>query len=168
MTRRPQLISTLLCYVSGAALTVGVWTSPQRSGHSLDPALGFLVRLGLWFRLIFGIESASSEICAYSEPDFPTSRHQRRADRHRAKCRASARKHPAHDLEMIMRFVPDASGRGLTLNQYRERFTRISVMGRALIYCGFFSQLKWLRRYRTSSAVIQNPSASCQAPLRPD
>jgi len=165
--RRLTLTSTLLQNVSGAALTVGVWTSPRREVETSASALGLLARFGIWLRLIFGLSSERYDIIAQAEPDFTPSRHQLRAAAHRQKRHKSGRKYPAHDLEMLMGFVP-GSRRGLHLNQYRERFTRLSVLGRAVIYSGFFRLLKWLRPHRRSHAVIQNALALCQAPLRPD
>ena len=167
MTRRPRLTSTLLLYVSGAALTVGGWTSPRHMCESPEAALSLLARFGIWLSLIFGLSSKRYSLRAVAEPDYTLSRHQLRAAAHRRKRHVSGRKRPAHDLEMLMGFVPGCR-LGLTLNQYRERFTRLSVLGRVRVYAGFFRRLKWLRLHRVCCAVIQNKLALCQAPLRPD
>ncbi len=165
MTRRPTLKLTLLRNVSGAALTVGVWTSPCREAESSEGALSLLARFGIWLRLIFGLHTERYIIKAESEPDYNPTRHQKRAETHRRKRHLSGRKHPAHDLEMLMCFAPGSRG-GLTLNQYRERFTRISVMGRTQIYGGFFARLSRLRRAAMHAVLGIGPL--CQAPLRPD
>jgi len=172
MTRRSTLKLTLLRNVSGAALTVGVWTSPCREAESSDSALSLLARFGIWLRLIFGLHSERYDIKAAPEPDYNPSRHQKRAETHRRKRHISGRKHPAHDLEMLMCFAP-GSRRGLTLNQYRERFTRISVMGRTQIYARLFMRrLGNFIRARCSlihaEALSGSQSSICQDPLRPD
>jgi len=173
MTRRSQLISTLLGYVSGAALTVGVWTSPRLKSNTPEATLGFLARLGLWLRLVLGLGSEAYEIVATPEPTYTPSRHQLRAYAHRLKRRETARKLPAHDLEMLMRFVPGC-WRGLTLNQYRERLTRMSVMGRIQVYSRLFYRRRPIYNRNRQSLDIINLGAKlcrtslCQAPLWPD
>jgi len=72
-----------------------------------------------------------------------------------------------------MRFAPDASGLGLTLNQYRERFTRLSFMGRTEIYWAFFQGRQSLnqrvrRRVSLRGAMGLGRDVGCGAPLSPD
>ena len=102
MTRRPRLTSTLLLYVSGAALTIGVWTSPRHMCESPEAALSLLARFGIWLRLIFGLSSERYSLRAVAEPDYTLSRHQLRAAAHRRKRHVSGRKRPAYNLVMLL------------------------------------------------------------------
>jgi hypothetical protein len=171
MTRRPQLTSTLLDHVSVGALTVGVWVSPKENNTGSEARLGLLARFGMWLRLIFGFGGDPDRLEAVPEPHYHLSRHQQRAAARRRKRQVSGRKCPAHDLEMLMRFAPGAR-RGLTLNQYRERFTRLAVIGRMAIYFGYFNR-RFQRRagadpHAQDSLSPRSEIALCQAPLHPD
>ena len=135
-------------------------------------AYGLVARVRLWLRLIFGFGLPRCESVSLPRDDNSASRSKRRAFAHRARRRASARKAPAHDLEMLMAFVPGAR-RGLTLNQYRERFARISVLGRAAIYHNFVKRR--IRRQRIVRMRMTLPGSMgagrgglCAAPLWPD
>jgi len=172
--RHASLKQTLLRGVSLAVVHVASRMSPVReTAPSFERGTdGFLARIGLWLRLIFGLGAPRCESVSLPQEDYAMTRHRRRAFAHRAKRRASARKAPAHDLEMLMGFVPGAR-RGLTLNQYRERFTRISVLGRAGIYYNFL--MHRLRRQRSVRVwqTLRQPidsgrCVSCSAPLWPD
>jgi hypothetical protein len=76
-------------------------------------------------------------------------------------------------LEILMRFAPDRKGRGLTLNQYRARFTRLSVLGWSQIYHLVFRRVK-LRIFavqkRRALFATSWPLGftHCAAPLSPD
>ena len=172
MTRRSTLKLTLLQNVSGAALTVGVWTSPCRDAEISEAALSLLARFGIWLRLIFGLHSERYIIKAVVEPDYNSTRHQIRTEAHRRKRNITGRKHPAYDLEMLMHFAPGCRP-GLTLNQYRDRFTRLSILGRVQIYSGFFKRLTRqldhvLCRTAAQGGLYIGRNALCQAPLHPD
>ena len=101
-------------------------------------ALSFLMRVRLWLKLVFGLTERSCGVMSRPDTAYRMTRRKRRAFSHCAKRRENARKAPAHDLEMLMSFVPGARD-GLTLNQYRELLGRISVLGRAQIYHWFFT-----------------------------
>ena len=172
MTRPSTFRSIKLNYVSSAALTIGVWESPRETVHSGEAVLGFLARLGLWLRLIFGRGAPACKTIDLPEEDLAVNRAKRRAFVHRAKRRSSARKVPAHDLEMLMRFVPGAR-RGLTLNQYRERLTRISVLGRTQIYiralsCCVCCLRQFMAHLDVPTRIALQCGALCAAPLWPD
>jgi hypothetical protein len=96
--------------------------------------LSFLAWVNLWIRLALGLEiEADGPRAEFVKFDVPRIRP-------RQVKAAAVRRPPARNLEALMRFVPGAR-RGLTLNQYRERLTRISVLGRFQIY-------HWLSRRR--------------------
>ena len=172
--RDALLKQSLLRGVSLAAVHVASSVSPVRE---VQPSVererfGFLARISFWLRLIFGLGAPRCESVSLPQEDYAPSRGKRRAFAHRAKRRASARKAPAHDLEMLMGFVPGAR-RGLTLNQYRERFTRISVLGRAVIYRQFLRyrvKRQWIVRVRLKlcGAMGLGRGAACAAPLWPN
>ena len=173
--RDASLKQNFLRGVSLAAVHVASSVAPM---HEAAPSVecgssSFLARIGLWLRLIFGLGAPRCESMSLPQEDYTASRSKRRAFAHRVRRRASARKAPAHDLEMLMAFVPGARG-GLTLNQYRERFTRISVLGRAVIYHTFLTRRirRRLRLVRTRltlrGAMGLGQKALCSAPLWPD
>jgi len=172
--RDASLKQKFLRGVSLAAVHVASSVSPM---HEAAPSLedgtsGFLARIGLWLRLIFGLGAPRCESVSLPQEDYAASRRKRRAFAHRAKRRASARKAPAHDLEMLMAFVPGAR-RGLTLGQFRERFTRISVLGRVGIY-HHFMRFRVRRQRIVRARMILRGSMGlgrggvCAAPLWPD
>ena len=177
--RQASLKQTLLRGVSLMAVhwaTVYVVSSVspvRRAAPSFEcGAYGLVARVRLWLRLIFGFGLPRCESVSLPRDDNSASRSKRRAFAHRARRRASARKAPAHDLEMLMAFVPGAR-RGLTLNQYRERFARISVLGRAAIYHNFVKRR--IRRQRIvrmrmtlRGSMGVGSGALCAAPLWPD
>jgi len=73
---------------------------------------------------------------------------------------------------MLMSFAPGCR-RGLTLNQYRERLTRISVLGRAKIYRQFMTHRTRLYRIVRVRITLRSSmnigcKALCRAPLWPD
>ena len=119
------------------------------------------------------IRYRSDEARYYLRPAQKRSRHQVRAAKHRYARRASGRKHPAYDLEMLMPLVPDRARKGLRLNQYRERLTRISVLSRLQIYrpLGAYRKslrLKLLRGLGVVNNVARSYEGHCAAPLKPD
>ena len=130
---------------------------------SLKLPLTLLAWMQMWLRLVLGLEVGSTRgqgtIAA-----TPISYRQVEPE--------TLDKPAAHNLEALMRFAPDVAGRGLTLNQYRERFTRLSVLGRIRIYGGLFMTLGRRRRRRRfvrgSAAKPNNRLRYCHAPLRPD
>ena len=163
-----------LAAVHVAALHVTSGVSPfSEAAHSFERGVSsLLARVGLWLRLIFGLGAPRCESVSMPQDDYSASRQKRRAFAHRVKRRASARKAPAHDLEMLMPFVPSAR-RGLTLNQYRERFTRISVLGRAAIYHNFVRRRMRRQRIVRMRMTLRGSmglgsGALCAAPLWPD
>ncbi len=183
MTRpAPTLTHLLLCTVSHGALDwslmVGVEHAQAPLPQTPSPqepvaALGLLARLRIWLRLIFGGGDVQAEPAPHQRDRAALSRHQRRTQSHRQKRHVHARKPPAHDLEILMRFAPDRHGRGLTLNQYRARFTRLSVLGWIQIYHLAFRRVKLrifaLQRRRAFFAVSwPHGFAHCAAPLSPD
>jgi len=102
---------------------------------------------------------------------FGVSRHQLRAESHRN--RRTGKKPPARDLEALMGFVPNAAGDPLSLNQYRERFTRLSSMGRFQIYNWLYYRYEFWRlgaiaRLNALGVFTHANDSGCQAPLRPD
>ena len=180
MTRRRPLSLIMKTTVSHAALdyaghpfifTVGL---DRNYGASLEAAqipankpLAFLAWVHMWLRLALGLEpimdGARTDYITLAEPRF----------HHRQVNPKAVRKYPARNLEALMRFAPDASGLGLTLNQYRERFTRLSFMGRTEIYWAFFQgrpslHHRVLGRLRLRGAMGLGRGVGCGAPLSPD
>lgn len=132
-----------------------------------DKPLSFLARVQMWLLLALGLESVPdntrSDFIKFNVPRI----------HHKQVNLKNLRKSPAHNLEALMRFAPDAAGRGLTLNQYRERFTRLSVIGRARIYSYFMSycmgrKSRIRRRLRLRRAIGFGRDVRCGAPLSPD
>ncbi len=154
------------------ALDVEGYGQPSVRIASEAGTLSFIRRVHLWLKLVFGLCGQGCAVTSRPGSHLTMARQKRRAFSHRAKRRANARKAPAHDLEMLMSFVPSARG-GLTLNQYRERLGRISVLGRAQIYHRFLthrvSRSRILRlRARLRSSMGAGCPALCSAPLSPD
>ena len=180
MTRRRPLSLIMKTTVSHAALdyaghpfifTVGLDRNYEASLETAQmPAnkpLAFLAWVHMWLRLALGLDplthEARADYITLQEPRF----------HHRQVNPKAVRKHPARNLEALMRFAPDASGLGLTLNQYRERFTRISAMGRVRIYKNFLRyRPSFYQRVRVRitlrGAMGWGRIARCGAPLSPD
>ena len=148
-----------------------VWALAAGRPVKTEAVLGVLARIGLWLRLFFcgGDVTVTAPL---ARPEAEPSRRQSRSYARRIRRRGSMRKLPAHDLEMLMRFVPDAKGRGLTLNQYRERLTRLSGLGRASIYSYHFRRIyklaKALRVKAAARKFMVREGGLCAAPLKPD
>ncbi len=127
---------------------------------SLTAPMSFLAWVQMWLRLILGLEERAGlsrdSAGRYAVPLISY----REVEPH------TLHKPAANNLEALMRFAPDSRGAGLTVNQYRERFTRLSVLGRVLIYR--FLALLRLCAPRAVPAMGFGRSAFCQAPLRPD
>ena len=128
---------------------------------SLNAPLSFLAWVQMWLRLILGLEakakSSRASVGTYAVP----------AISYRQVETENSGKPPAHNLEALMRFAPDAVGQGLTLNQYRERFTRLSVLGRVQIYKALMKRaVPW--RGHIASGLNNAMPVLCHAPLRPD
>ena len=131
---------------------------------SLKAPLNFLAWVQMWLRLVLGLETEAelsrSLVGTYAVP----------AISYRQVELEQLNKPPAHNLEVLMRFAPDGAGQGLTLNQYRERFTRLSVLGRVKIYKALMGRtIMWQSRILRALGMINAVMpALCQAPLRPD
>jgi len=121
--------------------------------------LSFLAWMQMWLRLVLGLEMATESsrgfVGTYAVPTIS----------YRQIEPESLNKPAAHNLEALMRFAPDEVGQGLTLNQYRERFTRLSVLGRVQLYRILMCQML---RGRVLRVMGFGRPAFCQAPLRPD
>jgi hypothetical protein len=138
-----------------------------RYAASIDPApmganqaLSFLARVHLWIRLALGLETVSEN------PHRDFTKFKARRIHHKQVDLKAIKRAPAFNLAGLMRFAPDAAGLGLTLNQYRERFTRLSVLGRVAIYWQFLRRS--MRRRRLVHAIRLERGAMCGAILRPD
>ena len=175
--RRPPLTHILLRSVSHGALewslSLGTERAQKPSSQQAVAALGLLARLRIWLRLIFGGGTARVVPVPHEGDRTELSRHQRRTQSHRQKRHISARKHPAHDLETLMRFAPDSQAHGLTLNQYRARFTRLSVMGWVQIYHLAFRHIRLRifalqKRQALFATSWSGGFTHCAAPLSPD
>lgn len=172
--RHASLKQNFLCGVSFGAVIVAIAVAPKAMTLAVleRGASSLMARVGLWLRLLFGLSAPRCEGASLPQEDYALNRQKRRAFAHRAKRRAYARKAPAHDLEMLMAFAPGAR-RGLTLNQYRERFTRISVLGRIGIYHHFVRHRIGRQRIVRARMTLRGSmgvgrGASCSAPLWPD
>lgn len=140
--------------------------SPLGLAPSLKTPLSFLAWVQLWLRLVLGLETAAESLCekvgAYAVPVISYQQVQPEA----------LNKPAAHNLEALMRFAPDGAGWGLTLNQYRERFTRLSVVGRVKLYRALATSI--FRRGHLLSACCVSSVKSfmvfvpCYELLRPD
>ena len=128
--------------------------------------LSFLAWVNLWIRLALGLEIEANG----TRPDFI------KFDVPRIRPRqvkaATVLRAPARNLEALMRFVPGAR-RGLTLNQYRERLTRISALGRFQIYHWLSRRPGYKRRSSRSclssrSGLGKGLAALCLAAPWPD
>ena len=112
----------------------GAYQDCREGSWAESKPLRFLAWVNLWIRLALGLEiEADGPRAEFVKFDVPRIRP-------RQVKAAAVRRPPARNLEALMRFVPGAR-RSLTLNQYRERLTRISVLGRFQIY-------HWLSRRR--------------------
>jgi len=96
-------------------------------GASL-PQMGVLGWIQMWLRMALGLQPIERQACS-DDARYNATRISHKQVRSNA-----VRKPAAQNLAALMRFAPDAHGAGLTLNQYRERFTRLSVLGRVRIY----------------------------------
>jgi len=179
MTRRPSLTSLFYGSVSDEAMeavvepklfAVRIAQSYLQQGEALDmlgARRGFLAWVQMWLHLLLGMEPETAPTANSPAPYPAALLHYRVADY------VTHRRAPAHNLTALMRFAPDAAGRGLTLNQYRERFTRLSVIGWMKIYAQFFRRrLGSARRVRcgqTHAAALRGSRDSlCHAPIHPD
>ena len=178
MTRRPPLRVLLPNTVSHAAMdfvghpfifSFGLGREYQdyrEAAWQQAKPLSFLAWVNLWIRLALGLEVEAHSLRAdFIKFDVPRIRP-------RQVKTIDARRHAAQNLEALMRFVPGA-GRGLTLNQYRERFTRLSVLGRVQIYAAALRGRFSLRRNVKSrldvfGAIGFGRAAICAAPIWPD
>ena len=134
---------------------------------SLKTPLSFLAWVQMWLRLVLGLKGRENPSAIAVGTYAVSVISYRQVDPSRLT------KHTAHNLEALMRFVLDDLGQGLTLNQYRERFTRLSVMGRVQIYRALARiYLSWrgciLALCATLGAMNSVGSILFQAPLRPD
>jgi hypothetical protein len=157
----------------------------QEAGFALAPPplkapfnapMSFLAWVQMWLRLVLGID-ARERPCRRVKGRFDVPKilpQEAQAKR--------LRRPAAHNLEALMRFAPDRAGQGLTLNQYRERFSRLSVLGRVRLYrvlarvgltkASLAKRLN-LRALGLSLFRFQSPKglglmANCQARLHPD
>ena len=130
----------------------------------LKGPLSFLAWVQMWLRLVLGLEERAEPSCyavgTYAVPAISYPQVEP----------GQLNKPAAHNLEALMRFAPDGAGQGLTLNQYRERFTRLSVMGRVQIYKAMAGQALFWRgcMLDTLGAMSLVGTTLCHAPLRPD
>ena len=126
-----------------------------------NQALSFLARVHLWIRLALGLETVTEN----EHRDF--TKFKARRIHHKQVNLQAIKRAPAFNLAALMRFAPDAAGLGLTLNQYRERFTRLSILGRVAIYWQFLRRSvrhrRWLRDW-----MGLGRGAICAAILSPD
>ena len=121
------------------------------------PQMGLLGWIEMWLRLALGLQPIERQACS-DDARYSATRISHKQVRPNA-----VRKPAAQNLAALMRFAPDSNGAGLTLNQYRERFTRLSVLGRVRIY----HALSPFGRRRVAS--LRNVlDRMCHAPLRPD
>ena len=132
--------------------------------HSNAP-LSFLAWVQMWLRLALGLELGSTGAGrGFTNYNVP------RISPRQVRVK-NIRRAPAYNLEALMHFAPDCAGNGLTLNQYRERFTRLSVLGRLQIYRGIFKALGVILRscgYQSDVKAAAQKRAICDAPLKPD
>ena len=131
---------------------------------SLNAPLTIVAWMQMWLRLVLGLETGATRAHG-TIAATPVSYRQVEP--------AQLNKAPAHNLEALMCLAPDGAGQGLTLNQYRERFTRLSVLGRVQIY-----RVLTLSCRKGRGGVLRGANiivvmrlamaAICHAPLRPD
>ena len=141
-------------------LDTGYAASIDFAPMGANQTLSFLARVHLWIRLALGLETVTEN----AHRDF--TKFKARRIHHKQVDLKAIKRAPAYNLAALMRFAPDAAGEGLTLNQYRERFTRLSVLGRVAIYWQFLR--RFTRRRRWVHARGLGRGTLCGAILSPD